>query len=673
MPPQTKKPVKRKGAPKGNTGTGGGLKKPGIPPLPNVDYDFVGNLPAELAAARAAAEKAAGGQLATIANKAAKQIGGQASKFDKRTDRILRNINRTERQSRQFYRDMRRGISVQQRHNMAAGGAQSIGITGNRAAVTKAAAKGTAQALGGQSRQASMTRQAGVQAIQSAYSTEAASNKASMSILEVLGAERKADDIKYIQGLQHEEKMAEIQHAQQLQIAQMGFEQDVYKMKLQQKMEKDFINWQREQGILLTPEEEAAVQWKYDKKRIQLPYRLEKNKAEREGEADAFHNFDVQMTAMEDAIQSTAEVMNKPGLKAKAEAAYGNLPTRDAVVQYVRDSVAQTVPEGTELSAINSVIAETADSIAAGGMAPRFETIKQHIAQTSPEMRAYLESNPQLEQVHDSYAAIRTSMRTGADKAALDEYAKTQDEGILDRMLGGVDEAIGSVLGSNAATGAMTATATIGLPAMLYKTALSAGSADIANTTHLAKLRGGATQMADDAVAAVRGFLAKPGAFQNAVSGALRRVGAANPFKMGPKGLATGIGSESGAAGATLLSNLGLLATAGVVSHKLIDSAADAFVFAEGAEDESLESTFNLMDAKAEAILAKGGEIADLKKIVDAELDQPRGNAGGLWSKATGWDDNQKDMIWNRYEVLRRYIDAKREEQNRATIEAYNQ
>lgn len=612
---------------------------PDLPPLPTVNFNTgVGGIRRDLKDARKEGKGAAGGQLGSISDKANKGINKQIAAADKRTARILQNIKRLEDQSRMFGREQRRGVEAERRHQLALGGAMSSGLVGSRARTTKTMTKATDEVVSAMGKQGEKMREAELGALHSSRRAEARADKASLSILDVLAAERRSDDVKYIQGLKHDEKMAELQHAQQLQLMQLGFEQDLYKMKMQTKTEKDFIKWQLEQGLMLTPEDQAALDWRFEKKRLSLPYRLEEQKAKRQQQEDQFHSFDVQMSAIEDGIQTATETWNSPGRRARAEAAFPNLPAKEAVAAYAAQLVGNSVPHDMEMSAINAAIRQTVDNIAGGGLAPTFTEVSALIEQTSPDMREYLASNPNLQTVHDTYRAIRTAQSPNGNSAFSAKASETNDDSFLDQALGVVGGGLG-------------AAATFGLPAVLLKTAYSAGGSALgaaaANATVLEKLGAGGAQMSDDAVATVRNFLAKPGAFQNAVKSTLGRFGRLNPFGA--------VAGESGAVTASVLADLGLISAAGVVSHKLIDDAADAYQFAEAAEDENLQSTLNMMDAVAEAIIAGRRDPGDLDSIASSITSS--GGAGNLWSSEIGWTSEQKQMVSDRLSVLKQYIE----------------
>ena len=639
---------------------GGGIGPKPTPKSVNIDYDLVGNVPGKLKEARQEGKQAAGGQLKTISGKASKQINTQLRRADARTDKILRNMQRIEANNKKFSANVKAGISATQAQHMSSGSVRQAGLTGSRSRVAKTTGKSMGQALHAQTQAGKKIQKAEKQAISSSHGIERRADKASLSILDVLAAERKSEDVKFIQSLKQEEKMLELNHGHDLMMQQLQFDQSLYSMEYEQQLNKEYTQWQMDQGLLLTPEEEAALQWRYQKKGITLPYRLEEQKAKKQQKTEQFHNFDNQMSAIEDGIQRSVEVINSPGLMSRAEASFPNLSPREAASTYVSQEMERTVPEGTEMSAVNNAIRDTVGSVIGGGLAPTWNEVQGYIAQTSPDMRDYLGGSPNLKAIHDSYRAIRTAQSPlGGDSPFKRKTEETGDPSFLDQAMGV----------SAYVAGPLAAVGTLGMAVKAAQTAgvsLPGGASGLlANPAQRTGLRGGQS-LASESVKGMSEFLKKPGTFQNVVRNVTTRFGGGNPFGGGPGGAMAG---ESGAAGAGVLANLGLLAAAGIVSHKLIDKAATEYQFAEAAEDENLQSTFNLLDATAEGVIAGHKTKDDLRSIA-ADITSST-NAGNLFSSHIGWTDQQKEMVNNRMSVLDSYIDNMINERSEQSVSSY--
>ena len=574
---------------------------------PHIDLG-TGKVRKDLGAARREGRAAAGGQLGSISDRANRGINKQLAAADKRTSRILSNMENISRQSGKFGRQQRKGVEAETAHQLSIGGGMSSGLTGSRSRSTKTATKAAASVTSALGKQGEKARAAEMQAIRSGKRSESQQDRASLSILDVLAAERKSEDVKFVQTMQQEEKMANFQADQQ-----------IYMAKLQ-----------------------ARLSWK-----------MEQKKAEAEGNKGQLFNFGVQMSAIEDGIQTATEIMSNPKKLAAVRAKFTDATTgvqtstdEEAVARYVQDKVSMNVPEGVEKSAINNAITSTIENGFAGELAPTWDEISGMIGGTSAEMHKYLASTPRLKNLHDEFRTIRTQYRDTVPTIADVVAPAPTGKGEIDTT------AVESAQGS-AASIAMTGMVGTGIAGAAYTAARAGG-------------------LAGGPVAAIKAFLGAPGAFQNAVTGALAKAGVANPFKSLPAGptrlmLEAGKSAipmgEAGSMAAGVLADLGLIAAAGLVSHKIISDASTQFQFAEAAEDENLQSTFNLMDAYAESIIAGHRDIADLDTVAASITNT--GDAGNLWS-GDGWTQPQKDMVANRLSVLRSYVESIKQEQARS-------
>ena len=569
---------------------------------PHIDFG-TGKVRKDLGAARREGRAAAGGQLGTISDRANRGINKQLAAADKRTSRILANMENISRQSGRFGRQQRKGIEAETAHQLSLGGGMSSGLTGSRSRTTNTATKAAATVTSALGKQGEKARAAEMQAIRSGKRSESQQDRASLSILDVLAAERKSEDVKFVQTMQQEEDMANFQADQQ-----------IYMAKLQSR----------------------------------LAYKMETKKAEAEGNKGQLYNFGVQMSAIENGIQTATEIMSDPKQLELIRLKLPNTSDADAVTQFVQEKIGNSVPENVEVSAINEAISRTVANGYAGELAPTWDEVSALIGGTSQEMNKYVRSNPRLKNLHNEFKEIRTQYRDVVPGLA---------EGVALEGAGGegeVDtEGVSSVQGS---------TASLALAGVL-------GTGLVGAALTAAKAGG----LAGGPMGVMRAFLSRPGAFQGAVGNALAKAGVANPFKALPAGptrlmLQAGKSAipmgEAGFISGSVLANLGLISAAGVVSHKLISDASTQFQFAEAAEDESLQSTFNMMDAFAESIIAGHRDIKDLDQVASSITET--GDAGNLWSSAQGWTGPQKEMVANRLSVLKSYIESIKLEQARS-------
>ena len=681
--------------------------RPGPPPLPKVNINTgIGKTKNQLARARRQGKAAAGSQLGTIADRAAKQIGKQERKFDATASRILRNARAHEERQRQYSKEQAKGIATTTRSLAASSspGAFGAGLTGSRSRVAGAQARAGRLTADAGVKAAAMTRSAGQGAIDKTKKVTKSGGREAMSMLDVLAAERKSDDVRFIKELKHQERMQEISMAHDLQMAEYGFMQDEYMARLNNQLQMEYTEWQLDNDLLLTPEQEAALSWRYDKKSQLLSYKLEQRQAQKEGNRSAFNEYDRQMSAIQDASALAIEAQTTPSIREHILTSVEGINKRDKIRNYVMGTMATRVTGETELAAVTKAVDRTlergGESFAAEGAypselraMPTWEETNSYISEISPPLRKYIEhAGPRLQRYHEDYLALRTSQSPanprGAHGVAISEG---KDSPIFDAGGGDITDTRNAIFGVGGTYGA-------------YKALSMAGEAALVSGKVPGMMAEGASKLTKTQVGALRAtdalksFVKSPGRFPNAMRAAFARTGTVNPLlvneggfltfaddaanagvKLGTAGAESSAAIEGSLAGRATLGSAGgfitganVLATVGLVSHKIIDTAFDELKFAEAMEDENLSATIGLMDATAESIISGNRSMEDLDRIVGVE-EGTRANSpiANFYTSDGGWDDSQIEIIKNRYAVLKPYIEAQIRARTTGSLDAY--
>lgn len=209
-------------------------KGKGLPPKASVDFNVEGTK-ADLAAAGKAGKQAATGQLATISSVIGKNLGKQSGKYAVQTQKVLRNMQRIEQRNRLFQANRIAGAAATRQGGVGMrgpGGAvttgRDMGIVARRQGQLQAQADVAESATRASVRAGRQTRKAGTAAVEAAPRIDTQAQKGTMSILDVLAAERQADDIKFVQELQMQEDLANAE-----------FAHDIYMAKLNDQLERD--------------------------------------------------------------------------------------------------------------------------------------------------------------------------------------------------------------------------------------------------------------------------------------------------------------------------------------------------------------------------------------------------------------------------------------------------
>lgn len=349
------------------------------------------------------ATQAIAGQFATISDQIGRQLGKQGKGLDRGSARILRRLDSIEDQTVSFNRRLMAGAKADE--------AQFAGtnLVDRRLSSAKAVSKFSTAAAKSTTKQATQTTKA-AKSTQRAYKNVASTmNKNAMSLLDVLAAQREAE-------FQHE-----------ILMAQMGFDQSVALAKLQNNLQKDFLMWQIDNGLVETPDEARRNDWVYEKKSQLLSNRLTERQAERENNAPLRQQFITQQDAITDAITESVSAYNSVKARewARKQVDASTFPTmRDALTRYVRDKIEATVPEGTELSGINSFISDTLEAVNNNEPAPDFKQVKQYIISADPsgQMREYINNHSKmLERYHNDYKQLRFTTSTAPDPKKVTE------------------------------------------------------------------------------------------------------------------------------------------------------------------------------------------------------------------------------------------------------------
>lgn len=223
-------------------------KKGGKPlgPPPKVDLNVEGT-EADLKDARRKGKAAATGQLATIAAVVGKATANQSGAYATQTQKVINNMKRIEGQNRLFQANRRAGAAATRQGIVGAAsgsaGAVGTGRDAMRVAPRQRMLRSQEQASVAQNKAGLQAgkgiRQAGQAAIDKAPAIDMAAQRGTMSILDVLAAERAADDVQFIATLQQEEDLANAQMAHDIYMARLGHKQDRRLAKLNARLDED--------------------------------------------------------------------------------------------------------------------------------------------------------------------------------------------------------------------------------------------------------------------------------------------------------------------------------------------------------------------------------------------------------------------------------------------------
>jgi hypothetical protein len=389
------------------------------------DKRFIGKQAGKLRAARREGVAAATSQLESIVS----GVGKQGRKLTKESNRVIAGMNRLAENEKQFQSRQRRGVEIDTQSILgrtSATGARSgymdMGVTSGRRRQSVAGAKLSGALTDAAIGQAKGTKKAGQRAFQSIKAAEKQAAGDSMTILDVLAAERKSEDQRFLTEMRYNIRSQRMQQQFQLMMANLGFEQDIYKMRLENRLAADYLEWQNENGYLLKPEEQAALDWKYKKKELDYAYRA----AQRDKDPAAARKWDTYNTAITDAIVETNQALSTPesrealmkaaaadpevvaGTKTVEQALYGTLSySQDALPRSVDAGVVNTVIRDMIGNVVNND--NNSEAAKGPGFAPGFDQVKEYILMADEDgtLGAYLGRHEgQLSQAHQNYKML---------------------------------------------------------------------------------------------------------------------------------------------------------------------------------------------------------------------------------------------------------------------------
>jgi hypothetical protein len=390
------------------------------------DKRFIGKQAGKLRAARREGVAAATSQLEGIVS----GVGKQGRKLTKESNRVIAGMNRLAENEKQFQSRQRRGVEIDTQSILgrtSATGARSgymdMGVTSGRRRQSVAGAKLSGALTDAAIGQAKGTKKAGQRAFQSIKAAEKQAAGDSMTILDVLAAERKSEDQRFLTEMRYNIRSQRMQQQFQLMMANLGFEQDIYKMRLENRLAADYLEWQNENGYLLKPEEQAALDWKYKKRELDYAYRAS-NKDKDPAAAAKWH---AQNSAVVDAVTQLNTQMTSDEWAAAEEQAIETAEAQGAdpaallynQVAYKQDS--GELPAGVDVSIVNRAVRDMIDNKLSGTLAgngqsgdgplyaPNYETIKGYIldADTDGTVTQYVQRHEgQLATAHNNYAMI---------------------------------------------------------------------------------------------------------------------------------------------------------------------------------------------------------------------------------------------------------------------------
>lgn len=382
--------------------------KPGIPPMPHVDINLgIGKIKHQLRDARKEGKNAAAGQLGAIADSVGGKLKGQERKYDRETSRVLRNLARINERSRLFSASRLAGAEAT-RQSIASGYGASPGAG---AAVRRRSRQLAAQGRGitGAAESAlgagQDIRRAGRTAVGRAEGIEKGVVRTSMSMLDVLGAEQKREDIQYLENLRMQERMQELQFSHDLQMQQMQFNQSVYQSKLQNALQKDYLQYQYDNGYLMKPDEQMREQFKYDKK-LKM---LDLNMAKKETDPDTYNQLDSSLDTATGTMAEAATLMQSKEYKSQdwaATAESNGTTTQKAQADWLWSNMTSVSDDSPYAGVAKSVISEMSKT----GTTPTWDSVSQYLSNADPKVATYISDHPnRAARLHEQYRALNAA------------------------------------------------------------------------------------------------------------------------------------------------------------------------------------------------------------------------------------------------------------------------
>lgn len=370
-----------------------------LPKLTGVNQQLVQETKSKLAEARKEGKAAAKGQLASIAEQTQGKLGKQASKFDQRSDRIMRNMQRLNKESKLFNMNRRNALGVTQQQNVAAYGGRASGLTGPRRDIQRSQEPVIATQGRSAVQQGAKVQEAGQKALAASGRIDTASTKNSLSILDVLAAERRSDDVRFAQD-----------QAFQLRMQQLQMDQSVYMAKLGNALQKDYMQWQYDQGYLETPDEKRANDFKY----YEMEKRLENKLLDKRAGEEAGPYVRSALDVAEATIASANELYNAPGFHEAAKRNYqaakaaGKPTTLDRErLNLLREGTITSPPEQFA-GLYENILGHFVET----GTTPTFTEVQSYVQnndETGAAAKVFTNNPALVDQVHQSYRAVNAA------------------------------------------------------------------------------------------------------------------------------------------------------------------------------------------------------------------------------------------------------------------------
>lgn len=378
---------------------------PGVPKMPKVNINTgIGKVKKDLKQARQEGKAAAKGQLRSISDRLQKQAGKQDTKLGRETDRVLAGMKRLNTESRLFSQRRMAGVRATQAGIPGATGrAVDAGIVSNRVRDTRA-----------QGEYANRVTRSGLQAGQAqagavgrasdmAGGIDRGGAKSSLSILDVLSAERKSDDVRFTAELEQQERMQEMTMAHDIRMSKMNFNNSAYLQKLGTALEKDYQQWQFDNGYLMTPADQMAQQFKYDKKLKMLDFRA----MDKETDPKTKTTIDRALDTAESTVASVNELMSNPKFEQGMQAAADK---GEFITQFMANNKIYTPPEDMQ-----GVSAAVIDYMAtSNGEVPDYEFVRGAIVNqvdTDGSISKFIQAHPnRMDRLQDEYRALASAV-----------------------------------------------------------------------------------------------------------------------------------------------------------------------------------------------------------------------------------------------------------------------